>query len=249
MKNLTTIMLVLVPLIAWSQEKTSQAFHIHEDRVKPSMVADYEKASMALISALKEHNIEGPSWLTSTTSDSRYLYVGKIDDMADLDKNIFAPLAEKIGMDATSELLEKLDNYYDQHGSYILHLDYDLSYQPEGINQNPEGQTYRRFIYLYATPANYQNLIDNVKAHKALSEAKGSKWYYRIYRSGFGTMDSYIMVAIAAKNAIDYETRRQEMLDLLGSEREELMKKTSQNLLRSESVTGEIRNDLSYKSN
>ena len=49
--------------LALAQEKTTQAYWVHEDRVKPSMVMEYEKVSKEFTDQCKKHNIQTLAWI------------------------------------------------------------------------------------------------------------------------------------------------------------------------------------------
>jgi hypothetical protein len=251
MKTLKTSLLfaltfVLVTNFAIAQNNNSQAYSVHEDQVKPSMIAEYEKTSKELIAKLKEHNIQDVNWLTSTTQDGRYLYVTPIDNMADLDKRPFAALAEKMGGEAMGKIFDDMNKCYNNHGSYVIHLDKNLTYMPEGITLTPEGENYRRFFYLHVKPKNYSKLVEKMKAIKELYTAKGSKVNYRVYHAGFGVMGNYIMVAAAATNGEEYEKRSTENNALLGEEGKALFDEMFKLVSKFEAFTGSVRPDLGY---
>ena len=229
-----------------AQDNDTQAFSVHEDQVKLSMIGEYEKANKELVAKLKEHNIQDVNWITSTTQDGRYLYVTSIENMADLDKRPFAALAEKMGGEEMGELFNSMNKCYDNHGSYVIHLDKTLTYMPDGITQTPEGQNYRRFFYLHVTPENYGKLVEKMKAIKELYAAKGSKVNYRVYHSGFGIMGNYVMVAVAATDGEAYEKNSAENRTLLGEEGKNLMDETFRLVSKFESFTGAVRPDLAY---
>lgn len=251
MKNLKKTLLVVAILfltqnIANAQDDKSQAYSIHEDQVKPSMVSEYEKNIKELIANCEKHNVQSAKWITTSTEDNRYLFVSAIENMAALDINIFASLEENMGKENFGSLFTSLDKCYDKHGNYNLILDKEYTYMPQGITQTPEGKNYRKFLYYHVTPENYNTFLEKGKAIKALFEKKESKLYYRVYRSGFGIMGTYVMVAIAAKNAGDYEQMSEANMELLGEEGQnafgELLKYTS----KFEIVSGRMRPDLGY---
>ncbi|NNK73655.1 MAG: hypothetical protein HKO94_10730, partial [Flavobacteriaceae bacterium] len=80
------IALFFVTITGMAQDKTSQSYWIHEDHVKPSMLAEYEAVTKELVAACKKHGVDETSWLTLATNDFTYAYVGPIDKMADLDE-------------------------------------------------------------------------------------------------------------------------------------------------------------------
>jgi hypothetical protein len=224
----------------------NQAYSIHVDYVKPSKVVDYEKISKDFIAACKEYNAP-TSWITSTTNDFRYMYITPIDKMADLDENPYADMAKQMGEDF-GKIFERFNECYDKHTDFVLTLDKDLTYMPDGISQTQEGQNYRKFIYLYVTPENTGKLKEGMKGIKDLFASKGSESYYRVYRSGFGNLEGYYLVAISAKDEVDYATKSKANDELLGEGRGEVFAKAINYVSRMEEFSGVMRPDLAYSS-
>lgn len=241
------ILLFLIPFnFTLAQDSKSQMFLVHEDRVKPSMKATYEEISKDFKNQCEKYNIQNVRYLTATTSDGKYLYLTPIKNMAELDDRPIMALQEKMGKAAFSAMFDQFDKCYDNHGSYIIHLDKDLSYDPEGINPSPEGKDYRRYYYIHYTPENSENLTKSMKKVKELYKKKGSKVYYRVYRSGFGNIGSYLLVAVAGKNGLEYEKTGEENRTLLGSENKEVFDELFKYVTKFESTIGAVRPDLSY---
>jgi hypothetical protein len=240
-------MIFLIPMGSIAQDMSkNQSFWVHEDVVKPGMVAEYEATCKELIGHLKEHKIQEANFIVTNTADSRYLYVGPIDNMADLDNSIFTTLAEKMGKANMDALFNRMDKCYDVEQDYVITLDNDLSYQPGGINQTPEGENYRKFHYLYVTPANRAVVKEKMKAVKDMFASKGSKIYYRVYKSGFGTRGEFYMVAVAAKDEVDYAQKAKANEVLLGEDGKMIMWDMFSNLLSYEEYVGEMRPDMAY---
>jgi len=240
-------MILLIPLGSIAQDMTkNQSFWIHEDVVKPGMISEYEAVCKELLGHLKTHNIQEANYIVTNTVDNRYLYVGPIDSMADLDNSVFAGLAEKMGKENMNDLFNRMDKCYDVEHDYIITLDNDLSYQPGGINQTPEGENYRKFHYLYITPANRAVVKEKMKAVKDMFASKGSKVFYRVYRSGFGTRGEFYMVAVAAKDEVDYAQKAMANDALLGEDGNKVMRDLFSNLLRYEEYAGQMRPDMAY---
>ena len=208
------------------------------------MVGEYEKIANEFIAACKKHNAQ-TSWLTATTSDFRYMYVTPIENMAELDKDPYTEMAKAMG-DDFGDMFNRFNKCYDSHGSYIITMDEELTYMPDGISQTQEGQNYRKYIYLYYTPENHAKLKEGMKAVKEMFASKESKEHYRIYRSGFGIMESYYMVAISAKDEIDSATRGKANDELLGDGRHEVFANLMKYVSRFEELSREIRPDLGY---
>jgi len=240
---LITFVFCLIFNFTLSQNKLYQ---VHQDNVKPSMVAEYEKIIKEYNVACKAHNVQ-TNWITATASDFRYMHITPIENMADLDINPFADMAKAMG-DAYGDIFKRFNKCYDSHGSYIITLEEGLTYMPEGISLTQEGKNFRKFFYLYYTPENQAKLKEGMKAIKELFTSKESKTYYRVYHSGFGNMESYYMVAISYKDEIDAATKSKANDELLGDDRYETFNKAINYVSRMEEFSGAIRTDLSYSS-
>ncbi len=245
MKTIKSILLLLI-LCAFSVQLSAQKMYlVHEDRVKPSKMMDYEKTAKAFHEACLEHQPDG-SWLAVSMDDFRYLYVTPMENFAELDENPMADMAKAMG-DEFGKLFEGFNGCYDSHGDYIIRLDESLTYMPDGISQTQEGLNYRNFYFIHFTPDNEKALREGMKAVKEMFASKGSKNYYRIYRSGFGVMDSYYMVAMSSEDEVDAANKNKTNKELLGPERYETFQKVFGNASEMYEVTGNIRTDLSYK--
>lgn len=249
MKTLKTtfvsaILIFLIPMIASAQG--NQAFWIHADQVKPSMTNEYEKVSKDFIAACTKYDLKDADWSTAHIDDGTYLSITPIKNMADLDKNTLAPLAEKMGNENFRAIFERFNKCYDKHGDYIVVLNSELSYMPNGLTINTEGKNYRKWHFLYVTPENVQNLSGKIKELKALYEKKGAKEHFRIYRAGFGTMGDYFLAVVSAKDAQDYANQSDANDALLGEEGKKLFEEMFKYVAKYESKTGTMRPDLSY---
>ena len=228
---------------------TTQAFWIHEDQVKPAMLKEYEAVTKDFIKACKEHNLKDADWTTARIDGGTYLTIAPINSMADFDKNPMAPLAEKMGEENFRAIFSRFDKCYDTHRNYMVHLINDMSYMPNGLTTNTEGENYRKWHFFYVTPQNVANLRNKMKEVKSLYEEKGAKQHFRIYRNGFGSTGDYYLVVISAKDAQSYAKTSEETDKLLGEEGEKLFDDLMQYVHKYESKTGSMRPDLAYTAN
>ncbi|APS38184.1 hypothetical protein [Salegentibacter sp. T436] len=228
---------------------TTQAFWIHEDQVKPAMLKEYEAVTKDFIKACKEHNLKDADWTTARIDGGTYLTIAPINSMADFDKNPMAPLAEKMGEENFRAIFSRFDKCYDTHRNYMVHLINDMSYMPNGLTTNTEGEDYRKWHFFHVTPQNVTNLRNKMKEIKSLYETKGATQHFRIYRNGFGSTGDYYLVVISAKDAQSYAKTSEETDKLLGEEGEKLFDDLMQYVHKYESKTGSMRPDLAYNSN
>lgn len=243
-------MMVAFILLAPSQSTAQDIYRVHEDVVKPMHILEYESILAEMMAMIKKNEIKDTSWITLVTNNSHYLYLTPIKNYADLDKpNFVSELIEKEGEEKVMDLFSRMDKCYDTELDYIVILNRGLSYMPEGITQTPEGQNYRENHILYVTPGNSEIVREKLKAIKKLYESKGSKAYYRVYTSGFGTDGQFVMVATAAKDAMEMEQIAKENAKLIGEkDLQNAIFELYVNTLRYEKMEGDIRPDLGYNS-
>ncbi len=245
--NYLLVSLLILPMcLIQAQESKNQAFYVHEDQVRPSMTLEYEAISKEFAEVCKKHHLQDVSWNVAATTTGRYMNISPIENMAALDNNVFAPLREKMGDEAFGEIFKRFNKCYDVHRDYIVYLNEELTYMPEGISLTQEGQNFRKWHRLYVAPENIQNLKGKLKELKALFEKKGSKEYYRIYHNGFGAEGDYYVAVISAKDAEDYARGSKENEALLGAEGEKLFGEMFTYILRYESDEGEMKPGLAY---
>lgn len=227
----------------------NQRYTIYQDQVKPAMQAEYEKTTKEFVEECKKNNLKGADWVTARLSDGRYLYISSIEKMADLDRDWFAPLGEKIGKENLQKYFDRFDKCYDKNGSYSMTLEKDLSYMPNGLTTNTVGQDFRKYHQFYVTPSNSKSMAAQLKAIKQLFESKNAKEYYRIYHSGYGVVGEYYMAVLSAKDETAYAKTSDENEALLGmawkNAFDELLKFTE----KYETISGMMRPDLSYAAN
>lgn len=246
LKYYLTLFMAITFIFGYSQEeKRFQMYEVHEDQVKPSKVGEYEKAAKNFADKMKEHQVSGGAFLTTSTSNLRYLYVNPIDSLGQRNAGM-AELWEKMGQEAFGDMMSGFDGTYDRHGSYVIVMDKELCYMPEGLTQTPEGQNYRKFYYVYYKPEHGSEMREAMKGIKDLFEAKKSKVHYRVYRSGYGTMDEFYMVAVAAKDPVDMAQRSMDNQALLGEDAQGVWDNMMKAATKLEDFDGWIRPELGY---
>lgn len=247
--SLFVALLLLVSAEAIAQAPAAnQIFWVHEDQVKPSMTKEYEAVTKDFIAALKKHDIKETNFSTAKLDNATYLSISPVSNMADLDKNPLAPLAEKMGNEKFGELFTRFNKCYDVHKDYMVHLIENLSYMPDGLTTNTPGQDYRKWHFLHVTPENVPALREKMLEIKELYKEKDAKENYRVYRNGFGSDGDYYLVVISAKDAQSYAQTSDETEALLGQEGKKLFEDMMQYVKKYETETGFMRPDLAYTS-
>lgn len=249
--NLKRLLILAIALfLTPNAMHAQQMFHVHEDVVKPSMTMEYEAVLQEVGELLKENPLEDVNMLVLQSFNNHYYYVQSISAMADLDKpSPVAQLAEKAGKEKVGALFNRMDKCYDVEKDYIIILDNDLSYMPNGMTQTPEGENYREQYKIYVTPANGTVVREKMKAIKALYAQKGSKSHYRVYRSGFGADAAFYLVSISAKDEMHMAEKSIANEELLGEDGKNAMRDLFIHILKMEEIEGKIRPELGTTSN
>ena len=113
------------------------------------------------------------------------------------------------------------------------------------VINDPE-QLYRDFQYWYIAPKNMKTMNELAMKYKKLSMDKGSKMPYRVYRSGFGTNENFIMFVASGKDPAEFEARRMANNELMGEEAKNIYFEGLNHALRVEHLTGWMRPDMSF---
>ncbi|MBU3823096.1 hypothetical protein KO566_13620 [Flavobacteriaceae bacterium XHP0103] len=130
----TPILVIILVCFSFNFSLAQQMYRVHVDYVKPSKLMEYENIAKDFLEASKKYNLQ-TSWITTTTSDHRYMYVNPIENFAELDKNPFGDMSSQMGS-SFQDLFKRFNACYDEHGDYILVLDETLSYMPTGMTPN-----------------------------------------------------------------------------------------------------------------
>lgn len=242
-----TVLTIILSLVATvTIDAQNQMFNIHADYVKPSMEKEYISICKEYAEACKKHNLQNADFTTVRLDNGSFLTFETIANMASLDLDTSAPLADKMGKENFQALLARFNKCYDRHGNYVLTRLENLTYMPEGAMAAQEGNNYRKYHYLYVTPSSAASIRAKIKAIKDLYVKKGSKMFFRTYHSGFGNLGEYFLVVVSAKNEEAHAVQSAVNEKLLGDEIKPLMDDLLQNISRYDQMTGYIRPDLSY---
>ena len=248
--NLMVIwMMMAVGISVYAQNDRYQLYVVHEDHLVDGMKEKHDQADMMITKAAKDHKMQGMDWITFQADDNRVMYLSPIESMAELDKNPFADLEKKMGKEKFQKMFEGFKGTYKQHGDYILKLDKELSYMPDGLTQTPSGKNYRELTYYWIPPGKEEKAEQLARDVKQLYSSKGSNLHYRVYKNGFGTMGNYYMVAVAAESPELMEKMRKENMELLGEDGKKLFDEIEKTTSKQERITGYLKPELSYAAN
>jgi hypothetical protein len=229
---------------ASAQDEQPTMFVVHTDNVKFEMIPKYEELALKLKNNCEENEIKDMTWTAISVEDGRYVYVSPIKNMADLDTNPMEKLTEKIGKEEMGKMFDEMDECYDSHSDAIVHYLPELSYIPEGYSI--EGKNYREYHFLYYSPKNGKELDEAMAKVKEMYKTKGSKNGYEVYHSGFGSDESYFMVAISGTDELSIAEGGKENQELFGDEQDAALWNVIKLTTKYDQIEATVRPDLSY---
>ena len=252
-KVLVVITVLAFHVFAWTlaaqeaEESANKLFTVHEDVVKPSMVAEYEKATKAFQEALAKHDMPGLQNVVVQNDQMVYSYLTEIENMATLDERPFRDLKEKMGDEAFDAMFDAYKGTYVSHRNYMIRLRADLSYMPEGAADGGGGEmNFRHFDFAHFNPGKSDEAREIAKEWVTLYESKKSPMGFRTYTGDLGTNISTYTWVRWAKSAADFYTQEEKNRELLGEEGENLWNRTLAVMDKFEHNNGRVRLDLSY---
>lgn len=194
---------------------------LHQEVVKPSMVAQYEAASKDFIAMVKAHKDKMPhfSFECLMSPDFVYTYVLQIPNMGGMDviNAEFGAMAQAAGH-AYLDLNKRSGAATDHIRESVVQLAPELSYRPEQPRLKPEEAKYRGYSLYYVIPGREpeadQVAADYVKLYKSKNIAEG----YGLYKAVLGPELPLYAVAIAARDAADYAAENAKLQETLGAE-------------------------------
>lgn len=244
-KFITKTVIVAVFSISMLTAQDNQHYRIHVDHVYPSNSEAYNKISKELADLAKE-NKEEEGWNVLWTNDNRVISIAPVSGWEDLGKEFMPKTRAKLGDEKFGKIFEEFDKHYDKHNDYILTLSNNLSYMPDGMNTTPAGKNYRKNLVMYHKARDRQKIVEIAEKFKDLYSQKGSKSHYRVYFSGFGNEESYVMVANASESALEYEKQAEANRQLLGEDASKLWDELMQYVTEIEYIEGNMMPELSY---
>ena len=222
-------------------------YSIHADYVKPSMIMEYEKTLKEFSAFLTENKVKDFDYSAFVTEEFKYLFVNPMDKMADLDSNPMAQISDKAQQDKLKEIFSRMDPCYSKHGNYMLFMDSTLTYMPDGFSNTTPGESFRVFFYHHYEPQHGEDIYKAFKAIRDMYGENNAKMHFRAYHSGFGLTENYILVAISAKDASDFDAKNRAVWELLGEDYQNAIIKLMKYTSKYEIERAWHREDLSFK--
>ncbi len=250
MKTMTCIMAFAMSMtmftISSNAQEPPERLMIHEDYVLISQQTKYDEASKGIVKALKDNAITDITFWAFRQDDNTYVYATPVENFAVLDKDMWKSLEDKVGKDKTDELFKQYDGTYQSHRTFMVNYHPELSYKADQLASG--NSNYRVWTYFYFYPENYDAMMKISKEWKDLYESKNIPYGFTIYTNGFGAGGPVLIIHDWASSPEEYASHNTESNKILGTEAQDLWKRTQPLLYKSDQKTGWYLADLSYSS-
>jgi hypothetical protein len=237
-------------LMSYAQDepKKNQGYIVWEDHVVPHKISSYEEATKLQMANYAEH--EFPKGVSVfSTDDYRYYWVVSVDHFADIDTlyKQFNKLYKNSGEGVYDKIEAAFDGTYEYTRSWTCLWHRDLSYIPETNEEETGGAgDFRYWGFCYVKQGKGEEMREAFRKWVELYESKNISEGFGFYQGDLGTDMPFMFWSISAKNATEYYTNSEKIMEALGEEGSELWKETEALLRGFEPVTGFYRKDLSY---
>ena len=258
MKTKKFISLLIILLIGscsfftYGQEEKpeSQIYMIWDEVVKPSKVADYEKAFKHAMDLWKEYSYPY-SMYSFNTEDFHYYFSIPINSLDDID-DVFAAsekMGEKMGKDKFAKMHDMFTGTYEYARPIIIHSRPDLSFIPEKKAEETQEANFRYWGICYGIPGMEKEIETAFKKYVDLYSSNNIQNGWETYMGSIGTEMPYYFYVQSGKSQGEFWSIVEDINKSnveMSKEGMKLWNKFMSVLRKYETKTGWYRPDLSY---
>lgn len=243
----TLMTILLLCTFQWSvaqENSDTQLLWIHEDRVLVDKTSDYIQVGEDLVQLMADNNFTGLSFTAFRLEDNTFMFVSWLENMAQLDNNPWAALAQKAGEDKVQAVMSGFGGKYNSHIDYTAVFHPELSYKAEQLQE--EGNYYREWDFFYYNEIHQEEMMSIAKEWKKLYEDNNIEAGYTIYSNGLGHEGPVIVIHRWAKNRVEMAQNAQKTNQTMGEAAQKLWERTEVLGYRMETKRGWLMPNLSY---
>jgi len=243
--------LLVLPVFSQAQELKDQTYIMTEYFVKPSMIKEFEAATIE-VNALFA-GIQFPyGWSAFSTEDSHYYILTPLGkDFASLDtlRVAFDEAESRFGKNY--EVLEKkMAKTYEYYRDMVLYFRPDLSNTAARSYVKPEEAGFILFELTYILPGKEEEFEAYCKEWASLCQKIGYQIGYVAYSGGIGTDMPFYLWAMSAGSQADTFAEGERLMKILSPEEQAELMATHEKgysfFRKYETRHGRSRLDLSY---
>jgi hypothetical protein len=218
--------------LAQAEEQKAQLIFMDEYVVKPSLIDEFEGASMDTLAEWSKHKYPY-SFEGYFSEDMSFIFITPLKNFADIDNyyKILEELEKKIGTKRWKALWKR---------------EPELSYFPENPRLKPGEERFAVWSFYYVIPGMEDEFEAVSKEWVTLHKGKNVPNGYKCYAGDFGTDMPVYLVFWKAKSEADALISLEKSFNLFGEEGKVLEEKEGALLRGFKMKRGWLRPDLSY---
>jgi hypothetical protein len=234
---------------AQEQANKGQLWALHQETVKPSMVAQYEAVTREFAATFNKYRPEGSDlgYVALMSEQFVYTYAVRIKDTAGYDsiEENFMAVAKKMGMEKWMDLWKRGSDPIESTRDLVVLEPAGLGYQPPNPRLKPEEMTFFHYDYYYIMPGHEQEAAAIARDFAALFRKKNVADGYRLFQAVIAPEAPVIVVQVGARDGADYYNANAKALALVGDEGKALFARAFAITRRFDSHNARLRPDLS----
>ena len=188
---------------------------VREDKVKPSLLNDYENGLFDMKSFLEENKVEDFFYFTHLRDDYTFLHMSKVDNLGDLEQGIFEYVKNKINKPEFELIWSDVTASIDSYRYYMVKYSHDLSFVPETGDWEID-LPFRKWNYYYFKPGTEDEVETIMSAWRQLYKDNGVKNGYRIFKGSIGLEQPLYVFSTWAEDPQELQIDLQENMKILG---------------------------------
>lgn len=243
----TILMMMAVPGLAQEKAPDHRLILVHEAHVNPDRIADHEALIKDFLANAPKHQHALP-FATFTLEDGRFFYATPLEGYSDLEgfNAAWNDTMAKMGPDKVAEYMAKGEGVAQFSHDSLWWERLDLSYEPEGVEVDPEKSTYRSWGWFYGKPGHEMAIEEYFKKYIEFYKKHNIKRGWYTYVGDIGSdAPVYVWVEMGDSEA-SFAAMSEEIVKVVNEEGAELWPGILQHARKVEMVRGQYRPELSY---
>jgi hypothetical protein len=234
--------------LAQGQTPQGQLWALHQETVKPSMVAQYEAASKEFVAAVSKYRPAADfGWIALASEQYVYTFVTPIKDWNGLNgiEQAFMAVGKKMGMEKWMDLWKRGFAPVESVREVVAFEPAGSGYRPASPRLKDEEIVFFHYDFYYVMPGHEEEADAVARDFAALFKKKNIPDGYRLYKALSGPELPLIVVQVGARDGADYYASNARALAALGEEGQALFARAFAITRRFDSHNARLRLDLS----
>lgn len=227
-----------------------QYYLIHEEIVRPNMLAQYEATTREFFNLLGEQKVDPKVFGVNTyvTTDMHYVFVAPISNFSGVDSiyQVFMNLGQGPAKDRFNDLTRRGNATMYSYNEFVAVRRDDLSYVPATPRLKPEERRFVHWQFYYLDGSRMSEAEQIARDYVTLFKSKNIPDGFTIFEALSGNDLPLWVVASTGRSAADYYSNDEKNLATLGADVRPLQARALAVTRKYEVKDGTARTDIGY---